>query len=92
MEQVVQSIQDSLRASQSVSTPFDSIWTRGDVPTVAPSGLEQIMLSNDKIFVVLAVVLLIWIGLIFFVYRTDRRLSQVERSLEDRIYESDDEI
>ena len=92
MEQEVQSIQDSLRASESISTPFDSIWTGGDVPTVAPSGLEQIMLSNDKIFVVLAVVLIIWIGLIFFVYRTDRRLSRVERSLKDRIYEDDNEI
>ncbi len=92
MEQEVQSIQDSLRATESISTPFDSIWTGGDVPTVAPSELEQIMLSNDKIFVVLAVVLLIWVGLIFFVYRTDRRLSRVERSLNDRIYEDEDEI
>ncbi len=92
MEQEVQSIQDSLRAKESISTPFDSIWTGVDVPTVDPSALEQVMLSNDKLYVVLAVVLLIWFGFIFFVYRTDRRLSQVERTLEDRIYERDDEV
>ncbi|TDI70551.1 MAG: CcmD family protein [Bacteroidetes bacterium] len=92
MEQEVQTIQDSLRATDSISTPFDSIWTGSDVPTVPPSGLEQIMLADDKIFVVMAIVLIIWIGLIFFIYRTDRRLRRVERSLEDRIYESDDEI
>ncbi|MCZ6757566.1 MAG: hypothetical protein O7C39_04710 [Bacteroidetes bacterium] len=92
MEQEVQSIQDSLRAKESISTPFDSIWTGADVPTVDPSALEQVMLSNDKLYVVLAVVLLIWFGFIFFVYRTDRRLSQVERTLEDRIYESEDDV
>ena len=92
MEQDMQAIQDSLRDSESISTAFDSIWTSGDVPIATLSRLEQIMLSNDKIYVVLAVVLLIWIGFIFFVYRTDRRISQVERSLEDGIYESEDDL
>ena len=43
------------------------------------------MLSQDKLFVVLAVVLIIWFGLVFFVFRTDRKLHRLERTLEERI-------
>ena len=46
MEQEVQSIQDSLRATESISTPFDSIWTGGDVPTVAPSELDAVIVRG----------------------------------------------
>lgn len=55
------------------------------VPTGAPvQSMEQIMLSNDKLFVVLAVVLLIWFGLVVLILRTDRRLSALERTLDAR--------
>jgi len=47
------------------------------------------MLAEDKLYVVLAVVLIIWFGLIFFLLRTDRRLDTLEREVEDRI--SDDQ-
>jgi len=47
------------------------------------------MLAEDKLYVVLAVVLIIWFGLIFFLLRTDRRLDILEREVEDRI--SDDQ-
>lgn len=92
MEQDMQAIQDSISGSESMSTAFDSIWSGTDVPTVALSTMEQVMLSNEKLYVVLAVVLLIWLGLIFFVFRTDRRLSQVERSMADGIHEREDEL
>ena len=92
MEQEIQTLQDSLNTSESISTAFDSIWTGGNVPTVAPTPLEEIMLSNDKLFVVLAVVLIIWFGLVFFIWRTDRRLAKLERSVEDRIYDTEDDL
>lgn len=49
--------------------------------TQPPQGVERMMLSEDKLPVVLAVVLVIWLGLLFLLYRTDRRLARVERHL-----------
>ena len=49
-----------------------------------PRGVERAMLAQDKLPVVLAVVLVIWFGLLLLIVRTDRRLSRVERALSDR--------
>ena len=46
------------------------------------NSLEAAMLDNDKLFVVLAVVLIIWAGVLIFVYSTDRRLARLERRIE----------
>ena len=51
----------------------------------AVSSLDDVMLSEDKLFVVLAVALVIWFGLIFFIFRTDRKLDRLERTLNERI-------
>ena len=67
------------------TTAFDSIWANPDVPVQTLNWLDQFMLSQDKLFVVLAVVLIIWFGLVFFVFRTDRKLHRLERTLEERI-------
>ena len=50
----------------------------------AASGIEDAMLSNDKLFVVLAVVLVIWVGIAFFIFSTDRKLDRLEAALNDR--------
>lgn len=47
-----------------------------------PDALEQAMLAQDKLYVVLAVVLVVWLGLLFLLVRTDRRLARVERELD----------
>ena len=73
-----------------VHTAYDSLWTGGDIPTQALSGLEQVMLADDKIFVVLAVVMIIWIGIIILVMRTDKHLTEVERSVSENIPFEDD--
>ena len=39
------------------TTAFDSIWANPDVPVETLNWLDQLMLSQDKLFVVLAVVL-----------------------------------
>lgn len=70
---------DTTRAG--TATAYDSIWATTEVPTAEPVGLERIMLAEDKLFVVLAVVLIIWIGLIAFLYRNDRHLRRLERTL-----------
>lgn len=46
-----------------------------------PQGVERLMLASDKLPVVLAVVLIIWFGLLFLLFRTDRRITKIEREL-----------
>ena len=89
MEEQTQTVSDSLKAADSIATPFDSIWAGADLPTAPVSGLDQVMLSNDKIFVVLAVLAIIWFGIIILILRNDRRINALERSLEDGIHDED---
>lgn len=42
------------------------------------SGFEAAMLDNDKLMVVLAVVLIIWLGIVIFIYATDRKINRIE--------------
>jgi CcmD family protein len=44
-------------------------------------GLEGVMLDDGKIPVVLAVVLLVWAGILLLLFRTERRLARLEREL-----------
>lgn len=76
-----------VQATAGQSTPYDSVWTETDVPVQQEQGLEKVMLAEDKLYVVLAIVLIIWIGLIFLVYRTDRRIAELERKIDERIPE-----
>ena len=84
------SLQVAPDTTQSTATAYDSIWSNPDVPVQAVSALDQVMLSQDKLFVVLAVALIIWFGLIFFVFRTDRKLDRLERTLNERIAQDKD--
>ena len=77
---------------QSTATAYDSVWARSEVPVQQEQGLERVMLAEDKLYVVLAVVLIIWIGLVFLVFRTDSRISRLERKLAERIPESADHL
>ena len=47
----------------------------------APRGIERPMLAEDKLPVVLAVVLIVWFGILLLLFRTERRLARVERAL-----------
>lgn len=67
--------------------PYDSVWSNTEVPVQQREGLEKVMLQEDKLYVVLAVVLIIWLGIIFFIYRTDRKIDRLERKMAERISE-----
>lgn len=69
------------------ASPYDDVWAQSDVPTQQPEGIERVMLADDKLFVVLAVVLLIWFGIIALILRTDRRLKRLEDAVENGIEE-----
>ena len=51
--------------------------------TAQPQGIERVMLAEDKLPVVLAVVLIVWLGVLLLLFRTDRRLARIERELDE---------
>lgn len=69
------SLDPSQRPRAQTETPSSGI------PSAEPVGLERQMVQADKLYVVLAVVLVIWAGLLLFLFRTDRRLARLERDL-----------
>jgi len=73
--------------SSGESSPYDSVWSNTEVPVQQREGLEKVMLQEDKLYVVLAVVLIIWVGIIFFLFRTDRKIERLERNMTERISE-----
>ncbi len=60
--------------------PSDSVFT--EVPEAPPTPLESVMLSHDRIYVVLAVVLIIWFGVLYFLFRTDRKIDRLTEKLQ----------
>ena len=71
-------------APQDASTAYDSTWATELIPEMGPVGSEKFMLVEDKLFVVLAVVLVIWFGLAFYLFRTDRQIQALEKTLAER--------
>ena len=63
----------------------DSMQAIAEVPEAAPDALERVALAEDKLPVVLAVVLVIWIGILLLLFRTERRLARLERTLPERV-------
>ena len=53
--------------------------------TQEPEGVERLMLADDKLPVVLVVVLIVWAGILLMLWRTERRLTRLEGALERRL-------
>jgi CcmD family protein len=41
-------------------------------------------LEKNSIYIVLAIVLLIWLGIYLFLWRTDKRLTEIEKELKEK--------
>ena len=41
-------------------------------------------LSENSIFIVLFIVLVVWSGIFFFLYNTDKRLKAIEKELKEK--------
>jgi CcmD family protein len=74
----LQQAPDSIRA-RADSAAYDSVWTTSGA---TPQGLERFMVADGKIYVVVAVLLLIWFGLLVYLFRTDRKLDRLEREVD----------
>lgn len=80
---IIQEAQDAQDA-EGISTSYDSTWVDTQIPEQPPLGTERFMLAEDKLFVVLAVVLVIWFGIAYFIHRTDRKLLDLEKAAAER--------
>tara|TARA_R100001143_G_scaffold52481_2_gene47665 strand:+ start:27766 stop:28035 length:270 start_codon:yes stop_codon:yes gene_type:complete len=75
-------IQESTSAAvDSISNSYSERW-EGLEGIEESSSFIQFMGSNDLIFVVLGVSLIIWFVLIFYMIKIDRNLSKLEKKLE----------
>ncbi len=71
-------------APQEATTAYDSTWAMEQIPEMGPVGSEIFMLAEDKLFVVLAVVLIIWAGIAYYLFKTDRQIKALEKSMAER--------
>lgn len=77
------SIQDSTNAAvDTLTSSYSGRW-EGTEGIEQSSGFIQFMASNDLIFVVLGVSLIIWFLLLFYLIRLDRNVSKLEKSLKE---------
>lgn len=65
----------------------DTMWTETPMPTAEPDALEKVMTADGKIYVVVAVLLIVWIGIMVYLYRTDQKIDRLERRVDDSISE-----
>lgn len=69
-------------ANGAQTTAYDSVWAETSMPVQQSAGIERQLLKEDKLYAVLAVVLIIWLGIAFFIIRTDRRIDRLEREVD----------
>ena len=57
------------------------ILTISTMQAQAGSGFDSMMLSNGKIYTVVGVLLIIFIGIIIYLFNTDRKLKSIENQI-----------
>lgn len=78
-------IQDSTNtAVDTLTNSYSGKW-EGAEGIEQTSAFIQFMASNELIFVVLGVSLIIWFVLLFYLIRVDRNVSKLEESLKEEL-------
>lgn len=49
--------------------------------------MADAMRANGKIYVVVGVILIVFVGLLFYVYRTEKKIAELEDQFSDRLGE-----
>lgn len=79
----IESVKDLSQTSvDTLTSSYSDRWEGVENPEQT-SAFVQFMSSNDLIFVVLGVSLIIWFVLLFFIIRVDRKVSTLEKTVED---------
>lgn len=66
-------------AVDTLSQSYADKWSGAEIEQT--NAFIQFMYSNDLIFVVLGVTLIIWIVLLFFIFRVDKKVTALEDQL-----------
>lgn len=69
-------------AVDTLTSSYSERW-EGVEGTEQTSVFVQFMSSNDLIFVVLGVSLIIWFVLLFFIIRVDKKVAKLEKTLDE---------
>ena len=77
---LIQAQTDTASAADTLTQSYSSNW-EGSGAFEHASPAIQAAASNDLIFIVLGVSLIIWFVLLFFIIRVDRKVGQLEHEL-----------
>lgn len=77
----VQAQEDTVAAVDTLTANYSDKWD-GAAGLDQASPLIQIAASYDLIFIVLAVSLIIWFVLLFFIIRVDKKVGKLEEEIE----------
>ena len=72
--------QDSLATVDTLTQAYSDKWAGADEVEHA-NAIIAFMYSNDLIYIVLGVTLIIWCVLLFFMFRVDRKVSALEERI-----------
>lgn len=73
--------EDSLAAVDTLTQAYSDNWS--GAPGAEEAGaFIQLMSSNELIYVVLGVSLIIWLVLLFFLFRVDKKVSKLEEQIQ----------
>lgn len=73
--------EDSLAVVDTLTQSYSDQWS-GTNGAEEASAFIQFMSSNELIYVVLGVSLIIWLVLLFFLFRVDRKVSELEDQIQ----------
>lgn len=72
--------EDSVAVVDTLTEAYSDQWS-GANGTEEAGAFIQFMSSNDLIFVVLGVSLIIWLILLFFLFRVDKKVTNLEEQI-----------
>ncbi|MDR9414875.1 MAG: hypothetical protein RI564_01235 [Gracilimonas sp.] len=79
--------EDSLVTVDTLTQAYSDQWVGSD-GAVEAGAFIQFMSSNELIYVVLGVSLIIWFVLLFFLFRVDRKVSKLEDQIQSSTKEA----
>ena len=71
--------EDSLAVVDTLTQAYASKWSGAELEQT--NAFISFMYSNDLIFVVLGVTLIIWAVLLFFLFRVDSKITSLEKKI-----------
>jgi CcmD family protein len=77
----IQAQEDTVAAVDTLTENYSTQW-EGSAGLEQAGPIMQAIASNDLIFVVLGVSLIIWFVLLFFIIRVDKKVGKLEKEIE----------